>query len=183
MTFIADQLMVKLAKDLRIGAAGETVTHGEEWKWRSAGVQEKALAELQHQRSRVLYHGLYQINKGPGLYPKRSAPASRVDPDATSGLWVPKGRRAGKLDALQPTNQLTNHESLLCLSSRGDFQSLGFAGGYFDIGGAFLAIRFPSHQVFTGRQIQVRHRVVTCRDFFPIIFSVSFTENFPGNIF
>jgi hypothetical protein len=56
MTFIADQLMVKLAKDLRIGAAGETVTHGEEWKWRSAGVQEKTLAELRHQRSRILYH-------------------------------------------------------------------------------------------------------------------------------
>jgi hypothetical protein len=30
MTFIADQFMIKLAKGLRIGAAGETVTQEEE---------------------------------------------------------------------------------------------------------------------------------------------------------
>jgi hypothetical protein len=77
------------------------------------------------------------------------------------------------------------HQSLLTTRLPGlrDFYFLGFASSYFYFGGAFLVVRFPSHQVFTGRQIQARGRVVASGDFFPIIFSVSIAENFPGDIF
>ena len=97
MTFIADQLMVKLAKDLQIRAAGETVTHAEEWKWRSAGVQAKALAELHHRRSRVLYHLALSELVGPDATPlppssravEREWPSERTTADRPVGWSLP----------------------------------------------------------------------------------------------
>src|SRR6266446_5116374 len=69
MTFIADQLMVKLAKDLQIRAAGQTVTHGEEWKCGCLRFQERTVAEVHDRRSRILYHLALSELVGPNATP------------------------------------------------------------------------------------------------------------------